>query len=305
MTAPDNKSEFAQGPGDSAPERDLTSIKFWLFDGAATPWKSVGINAVAILTLPVILGLLFGTIAAIGAFMGALPGTIGSRRTGARFTIPFVILAAIAGFITLHYHAWAPAIGAVLALVAGLAGRKGLSAPAIFSIVTWTIYTGSIIPVEQDWHAAAAQICGLLWASSIIKLSGESGDQTDSKPSQAFALIFGGLFAVGIAFATWVGQNLLTQHGFWFPLCLAILSLPPHTRYFTRAIKRVIGTAMGCLLAYLVDGFSLSLSNSLIWFWSFPRTGKTGAHCQTARSFSVQAEQSPMSGEKPSASPRF
>ena len=247
-----NDSEFAQEPSDAAPERDYTSWKFWLFDGEAVPWKQVAINVLAIVAPPIILGLLFGTTAGIGGFMGALPATIGARRSGAWNTAPFVLLAAAGGYLALNHSAWAPGIGAALAMVAGFAGRQGKSAPAIIAIVPWTIYTGQIIPQTDGLLVVAGQIGGLLWAITIIKLFGAGGHQTDSKPSRAYALVFGVLFAIGIAIATWVGQNLLPQHGFWFPLCLAILTLPPHTRYFTRAIKRVVGTAIGCLLAYLL-----------------------------------------------------
>ena len=252
MSDSQNESEFARNLPEGTPERDYTSLKFWLFDGKAAPWKQVAVNVFAIVTPPIILGLMFGTIAGIGGFMGALPATIGARRSGVRNTAPFVILSAAGGYLALNYSPWAPAIGAVLALIAGLAGRQGTSAPAIIAIVPWTIYTGSIIPVKDDLVVAAAQIGGMLWALAIIRLFGGGGDQTDSKPSRTYALVFGALFAVGIAFATWVGQNLLSPHGFWFPLCLAILTLPPHTRYFTRAMKRVMGTAIGCLAAYLV-----------------------------------------------------
>ncbi|MWV29130.1 FUSC family protein [Aurantiacibacter rhizosphaerae] len=257
MSNPQNNSEFQQELGDSVPRQDLTALEFWLIDGDATPWKSVAVNCLAILALPLVLGLSFGMIAGIGAFMGAFPGTMGARRTGVLYTAPFVLLAIIAGYFTLHHEAWAPAIGAALAMVAGLAGRRGVSMPAIIAMVTWTIYTGSILPVEKDLVIAAAQVGGLAWSLAIIKLFGGGGDHTDSKPSRAYALIFGALFAVGIAFSTWVGQNLLGGHGFWFPLCLAILSLPPHTRYFTRAAKRVIGTALGCGLAYIVGSLAL------------------------------------------------
>ena len=256
MSASQDDSEFAQKLPDAVPDRDYGSLKFWLVDGEALGWAQVGINVLAILTPPLVLGLMFGTIAGIGGFMGAFPGTMGARRSGARNTAPFVMLAAAGGYLALHHPAWAPAIGAVLALVAGVAGRRGISAPAIMAIVVWTIYTGKIIPVTDDLVVAAAQIGGMLWAITVITLAGGTGRHTDSKPSRAYAMIFGVLFAIGIAFATWVGQNLLPQHGFWFPLCLAILSLPPHTRYFTRAMKRVIGTAIGCVAAYLVGGFN-------------------------------------------------
>ena len=256
MNNPQNNSEFQQELDESVPRQDLTSLAFWLVDGDATPWKSVAVNCLAILVPPLVLGLSFGMIAGIGGFMGAFPGTMGARRAGAFYTAPFVLLAIVAGYFTLHHEAWAPAIGAVLAMVAGLAGRRGVSMPAIISMVVWTIYTGSILPVEKDLVIAGAQIAGLAWSLTIIRLFGGGGDQTDSKPSRAYALIFGALFAVGIAFSTWVGQNLLAGHGFWFPLCLAILSLPPHTRYFTRAMKRVIGTALGCTLAYLIGSLT-------------------------------------------------
>ncbi|WMS40819.1 FUSC family protein [Acuticoccus sp. MNP-M23] len=253
MSASRKNSEVARARPDPAPKPDYRSLEFWLIDGDARPWKQAAINVVAILGLPVALGFLFGPTVAIGGFLGALPGTIGSRRCGPRNTAPFVILSGLAGLLTLHFSAFAPAIGAALAMVAGLAGRRGISAPAIFSVVVWTIYTSSLVPAEDGLQVAAAQLGGLLWSIGVVTIFGTTGEETDSAPSRTYAITFGVLFATGIAFATWVAQNILTQHGFWFPLCLALLSLPPHHRYFTRALKRVIGTAIGSLAAFLLS----------------------------------------------------
>ena len=229
--------------------RTLTSrLADLLVEGSPAPIK-LALATTCAAFVPIFVTYLLAPHMAAVPFLGALAMIIGIRGAGFRVACLAMLVGGCAVVLVLLFKPWAPLIAAVLALVAAGFGYGGHARPMIVVCVTWSVFTGRIIPTTDPvqvlaiyWGGAAFALC-VAWAAGAA----HSFPAEDAR-SRAHALVLGILFAVGFAFSTWFGGAYfgdLGDHGYFFPLAFAFLCLPPHSQFFGNTIKRCLGTALG------------------------------------------------------------
>ena len=186
-------------------------------------------------------------------FLGALAMIVGIRGSGFRVACLAVAVGGCAVVLVQLFAPWAPLIAAVLALTAALFGLRGHARPMIVVCVTWSVFTGSIVPTSAPLHVLAFYWGGAAFALGVAWLARAAYSfPAEGRRSSAHALTLGLLFAAGFAFSTWFGRHYfgtLGSHGYFFPLAFAFLCLPPHSQFFGNTIKRCLGTALGWVIS--------------------------------------------------------
>ena len=201
-------------------------------------------------------------------FLGALATITGIRGSGFRVASLAMLIGGCAVVLVQLFVGWAPLLAALLALIAAVFGRFGHARPMIVVCVTWSVFTGQIIPTDTPGLVLAVYWGGALFAMAVAWLSRAAYSfQAEGDRSRAHALVLGLLFALGFAFATWFGRHYfgeLGDHGYFFPLAFAFLCLPPHSQFFGNTIKRCLGTGLGWLVSVGLLTLSLPTWASIV-----------------------------------------
>ncbi|TYC64047.1 hypothetical protein FMN63_27860 [Stappia sp. BW2] len=201
-------------------------------------------------------------------FLGALAMINGIRGSGYRVATFSILVGACAIYLVLLFGAWAPLIAAALAMISGLFGSFGHARPMIVVCITWSVFTGQIIPENDPELVVGLYMSGALASFLVARLTSASNSfPAEDERSRTHALVLGVLFASGFAFATWFGRQYFDQlgnHGYFFPLAFAFLCLPPHSLFFGNAIKRCLGTGLGWLVSIGLNDLSLPIWGSVV-----------------------------------------
>lgn len=231
-----------------------------LVEGSPAPIK-LGLATTFAGFVPIFVTFLIAPHLAAVPFLGALAMIIGIRGSGFRVACLAMLVGGGAVVLVLRFEPWAPLIAAGLALIAAGFGYARHARPMIVVCLTWSVFTGKIIPTGDPLEVLAFYWGGAAFALCVGWLAGvaHSFPAEDSR-SRADALVLGVLFAAGFAFATWFGGawfGELGDHGYFFPLAFAFLCLPPHSQFFGNTIKRCLGTALGWLVSIGLLALSL------------------------------------------------
>lgn len=228
-----------------------------LIEGDTASWATVGVNLVAML-VPLSLALWLVPHIAPVAFLTAMPCFIGVRSGGYALGAMIPLVVGATGILTLEFEYIAAPMAALLSVGAGVFGKFGYARPAIAAIVTWTVYTGPIIPAGHSAEVFIVQASTIAWALVVLRLAKAGRTMKLEKGgSRRYGVFLGFLMAAGMGVSALVGQQFSQQHGFWFPLAFAALCLPPHSAFFGRAVKRTIGTVVGVGVAFLLGFLTL------------------------------------------------
>ncbi|NIZ14141.1 FUSC family protein, partial [Phaeobacter sp. HF9A] len=245
----------------------LRRIGDHLIEGAPAPMRLALATTLAAFAPAIATAFLAPHLTAV-PFLGALATITGIRGSGFRVASLALLVGGGAVILVQLFSDWAPMLAALLALAAAIFGRFGHARPMMVVCVTWSVFTGQIIPTNEPALVLACYWGGALFAMAVAWLSHAAYSFTaEGDRSHAHALVLGVLFASGFAFATWFGRHYFSElgaHGYFFPLAFAFLCLPPHSQFFGNTIKRCIGTVLGWLVSIGLLALSLPTWASIV-----------------------------------------
>ncbi|MBJ3761513.1 FUSC family protein [Maribius pontilimi] len=222
----------------------------WLFeDGNPMDWRTVAITMLAVALPPVIAVLIYGRMGAV-AFIAALPAYLAAKDAGVLNSSVVTLVMGMAGLLALGDPDMALIVAPCLGIITGICGKSGMARPCLRALITWTVFTSPILPADEKPMLFAIFILAMIWSLLVAAWFDQtrtSGDE--DRESDEYALIFGSLFAFGLAASVFVGGRFFGEHGFWFPLTFVVLCIPPHGRLFKRTVKRTVGTILGTAVA--------------------------------------------------------
>ncbi len=213
------------------------------------PWRKVAMMIIAIV-LPAAIAVSFlGRPGAI-AFVAAMPACLATQDANVKVSVLVTLVMGMTGLLSLGQPDMALIVAPLLGLMVGICGGWGYARAAIRGLLTWPIFTSSILEHSSHTLLFAIFVGATLWAQGVTWAFGEAGSNgTESPESEEHAGVFGVVLAVGMTLSVWVGDEYFGNHGFWFPLTFVILVLPPHGELFTRTLKRTLGTVIGTVVA--------------------------------------------------------
>ena len=221
-------------------------------DGDPMPWKTVAVTCAATMVPPIAGVLIFGRIGAV-AFIATLASFLAAKDKGVLPAALVTLVMAFAGLLTVGDPVMGLMIAPTLGLMAGICGYYGFALPVMRALITWTVFTSPLFPADQKPLMFAIFAAAMIWALGAAWLFHESDTNDPEEPnSEAYALVFGVMLAVGLGLSVYVGGHYFGDHGFWFPLTFVVLCIPPHGRLFGRTIKRTIGTLLGTAIALAI-----------------------------------------------------
>ncbi len=224
------------------------SIRLYESD-SPMPWRSVAMMMTAMVVPAVVAVSLLGRPGAI-AFVAAMPACLSAQDAGVRVSVLVTLVMGMTGLLALGQPDMALVVAPLLGLMVGICGSFGYARAAIRGLLTWPIFTSSIIEHQSQTLLFAVFILAMLWAQAVTWAFGKTGSNGGENPeSREYAGVFGIVLAVGMTLSVWVGNAYFGSHGFWFPLTFVILVLPPHGQLFSRTVKRTVGTVLGTGIA--------------------------------------------------------
>ncbi len=232
------------------------------------PWRKVAMMIIAMVVPAVVAVMLIGRPGAV-AFVAAMPACLAAQDADVKVSVLVTLVMGMTGLLSLGEPDMALIVAPLLGLMVAICGSWGYARAAIRGLLTWPIFTSTIIEHNSQTLLFAVFIGAMLWAQAVTWAFGEIGSTGTEDPESAeYAGMFGIVLAVGMTVSVWVGSTYFGNHGFWFPLTFVILVLPPHGELFSRTLKRtlgtVIGTAMALGLAAVSDARWLTVSLGVI-----------------------------------------
>lgn len=228
----------------------LSRLKDALFESPdPMPWRDVVMMLLAMVAPAIVAVSILGRTGTI-AFIAAMPACLAAQDAGVRVSLLVTLVMGMAGLLSLGTPEMALLVAPFLGLMVGVCGSFGLAKPAIRGLLTWPIFTSTIIGDENLPLIFAVFLLGMVWSQGVVWAFGKTASNPrEDAESNPYALVFGVALAVGITASVWVGQRYFGDHGFWFPLTFVILVLPPHGQLFARTAKRTVGTVIGTAIA--------------------------------------------------------
>lgn len=233
------------------------------------PWRKVAMMVLAMVLPAVVAVSLLGRAGAI-AFVAAMPACLAAQDASVKVSVLVTLVMGMTGLLSLGQPDMTLIVAPLLGLMVGICGSFAHARAAIRGLLTWPIFTSSIIDHPSQPLLFAVFIAAMLWAQAVTWAFGEIGSTgTEDAESAEYAGVFGVVLAVGLTASVWIGGKYFGDHGFWFPLTFVILVLPPHGHLFSRTAKRTLGTVIGTVIAL-----------GLAWFADAPwLTVTIGAVC--------------------------
>ena len=221
-------------------------------DGDPMPWKTVAVTCAATMLPPIAGVLIFGRIGAV-AFIATLASYLAAKDKGVLPAALVTLVMGFAGLLTVGDPVMGLMIAPTLGLMAGICGYYGFALPVMRALITWTVFTSPIFPADQKPLMFAIFVAAMIWALALAWLFSETGsNEPEERDSEAYALVFGAMLAVGLGLSVYVGGRYFGDHGFWFPLTFVVLCIPPHGHLFGRTFKRTVGTVLGTAIALAI-----------------------------------------------------
>ena len=221
-------------------------------DGDPMPWKTVAVTCAATMLPPIAGVLIFGRIGAV-AFIATLASFLAAKDKGVLPAALVTLVMGFAGLLTVGDPVMGLMIAPMLGLMAGICGYYGFALPVMRALITWTVFTSPIFPADQKPLMFAIFVAAMIWALALAWLFSETGsNEPEERDSEAYALVFGAMLAVGLGLSVYVGGRYFGDHGFWFPLTFVVLCIPPHGHLFGRTFKRTVGTVLGTAIALAI-----------------------------------------------------
>ncbi|QFU10123.1 hypothetical protein PARPLA_00312 [Rhodobacteraceae bacterium THAF1] len=216
---------------------------------APMPWRKVTMMVVA-MVLPAVVAVYFLGRPGAVAFVAAMPACLASQDAGLKVGTLVTLVMGMAGLLSLGQPEMALLVAPWLGIMVGICGSFGMAKAAIRGLLTWPLFTSSILQGVDLPILFGVFILAMIWAQAVVWWFGEQcSTGTEDPESESYAMVFGVALAVGITLSVYVGNLFFGQHGFWFPLTFVILVLPPHGELFSRTIKRTVGTIIGTAIA--------------------------------------------------------
>ncbi len=227
------------------------SIKLYESD-RPMPWRDVAMMVIAMVGPAVVAVWFLGRPGAI-AFVAAMPACLAAQDAGVRVSVLVTLVMGMTGLLSLGQPDMALLVAPLLGLMVGICGSFGYARAAIRGLLTWPIFTSSIIEHQSPTLLFLVFILAMLWAQTVTWAFGKADSNGgEDAESAEYAGVFGVVLAVGMSLSVWVGSRYFGNHGFWFPLTFVILVLPPHGQLFSRTLKRTIGTVIGTTIALCI-----------------------------------------------------
>ncbi len=217
--------------------------------GDPMPWRTVAVTCVAVMVPPIVAVLLFGPVGAV-AFIATLAAHLAAKDNGVLIATLVTVVMGFAGLLTVGSPVMGLMIAPALGILAGISGYFGFALPVMRALITWTVFTGTILPADDKPLMFGIFLAAMIWALGVSKAFCETGKRDPAEADSAeYALIFGVMLAAGLTISIYVGGRWFGDHGFWFPLTFVVLCVPPHGQLFSRTVKRTIGTVLGTVIA--------------------------------------------------------